>query len=176
MPADAQRARIARPLPNNPLDGKPQNIGAIDKPPTFECGGALRIRHAADYIRFGQMLLNGGVHRRQAGAEPGDRAADDDRSSRHRHPEPCRRNRSRTRRLRLRTRRRGADCSRASRRCPATSASYSWNGANGTGFWADPKEQLVVAFVTAGPGEMRKYYREQMQDLVYGALTKGPAH
>jgi len=39
-PTDAQRARIARPFPNNPLDGKPQNIGAIDKPPTFDCGGA----------------------------------------------------------------------------------------------------------------------------------------
>ena len=45
-------------------------------------------------------------------------------------------------------------------------------GANGTGFFADPKEQLVVAFGTAAPGDLRKYYREQMQDLIYGALTK----
>ncbi len=44
--------------------------------------------------------------------------------------------------------------------------------ANGTGFFADPKEQLVVAFGTAARGELRKYYREQVQDLVYGAFMK----
>ena len=51
-----------------------------------------------------------------------------------------------------------------------------WNcphyGANGTGFFVDPKEQLVVTFGTAAPGEMRKYYREQVQDIVYGAMVK----
>ena len=30
----------------------------------------------------------------------------------------------------------------------------------------------MVAFGTAAPGDIRKYYREQMQDLVYGALTR----
>ncbi len=55
---------------------------------------------------------------------------------------------------------------------PGSPGEYTWNGANGTGFFVDPKEQLVVAFGTAAPGEIRKYYREQMQDLVYGALTR----
>ena len=55
---------------------------------------------------------------------------------------------------------------------PGSVGEYSWNGANGTGFFADPKEQLVVAYGTAAPGEIRKYYREQMQDLVYGALMR----
>ncbi|HEY1459683.1 MAG TPA: hypothetical protein VGH59_06450 [Casimicrobiaceae bacterium] len=32
--------------------------------------------------------------------------------------------------------------------------------------------RVVVVFGTAAPGEIRKYYREQVQDLVYGALTK----
>ena len=54
---------------------------------------------------------------------------------------------------------------------PGNPGEFSWNGANGTGFFADPKEQLVVAFGTAAPGELRKYYREQVQDLVYGALS-----
>ena len=53
---------------------------------------------------------------------------------------------------------------------PGNPGEFSWNGANGTGFFADPKEQLVVAYGTAAPGELRKYYREQVQDLVYGAL------
>jgi len=47
-----------------------------------------------------------------------------------------------------------------------------WNGANGTGFFCDPKAQLVVAYGTAAPGEIRKYYREQMSALVYGSLTE----
>jgi CubicO group peptidase (beta-lactamase class C family) len=55
---------------------------------------------------------------------------------------------------------------------PGNPGEFSWNGANGTGFFADPKQQLVVAFGTAAPGELRKYYREQVQDLVYGAFTK----
>ena len=55
---------------------------------------------------------------------------------------------------------------------PGSPGEFSWNGANGTGFFADPKEQLVVTFGTAAPGDLRKYYREQVQDLVYGALAK----
>jgi CubicO group peptidase (beta-lactamase class C family) len=55
---------------------------------------------------------------------------------------------------------------------PGNAGEYSWNGANGTGFFVDPQAQLVVAFGTAAPGDLRKYYREQVQDLVYGALTR----
>jgi CubicO group peptidase (beta-lactamase class C family) len=47
-----------------------------------------------------------------------------------------------------------------------------WNGANGKLFWGDPKEKLTVVVGTAGPGEIRKYYREQMGALVYGAMTR----
>jgi len=170
-PTDAQRARIARPFPNNPLDGKPQNIGAIDKPPTFDCGGACAFGTMGDYIRFGQMLLNGGsldgqqvlspafvqlmtsnhlgagIQNRVAAVEP--------------HRDGY-----------------GFGLGVAVRLQPGLAAvpgspgEYSWNGANGTGFFVDPKEQLVVAFGTAAPGDIRKYYREQMQDLVYGALTR----
>jgi len=172
-PTDAQRARIARPFPNNPLDGKPQNIGAIDKPPTFDCGGACAFGTMGDYIRFGQMLLNGGsldgqqvlspafvqlMTTNHLGAGIQNRVAN---------VEPHRDGY-------------GFGLGVAVRLQPGLAAvpgnpgEFSWNGANGTGFFADPKQQLVVAFGTAAPGELRKYYREQMQDLVYGALTKGP--
>ena len=49
---------------------------------------------------------------------------------------------------------------------------YTWNGANGTIFWVDPKEQLVVVVMSVGPGEIRKYYREQLAALVYGAMER----
>ena len=58
--SDAQRARVAHPLPVNPIDGKPQRIPALDRPATFDCGGACAFGTMGDYVRFGQMLLNGG--------------------------------------------------------------------------------------------------------------------
>jgi CubicO group peptidase (beta-lactamase class C family) len=53
-----------------------------------------------------------------------------------------------------------------------TVGDYSWNGANGTIFWVDPKEQLVVVVMAVSPGEIRKYYREQIAALVYGAMER----
>jgi CubicO group peptidase (beta-lactamase class C family) len=55
---------------------------------------------------------------------------------------------------------------------PGNAGEFSWNGAFGTVFFADPKEKLAVVVGTAAPGELRIYYREQVQDLVYGALTR----
>ena len=53
-----------------------------------------------------------------------------------------------------------------------TVGDYSWNGANGTSWWNDPQEKLVVVTMTAAPGDIRKYYREQMAALVYGAMER----
>jgi CubicO group peptidase (beta-lactamase class C family) len=55
---------------------------------------------------------------------------------------------------------------------PGTTGDFTWNGANGTLFWVDPQERLVVVAGTAAPGEIRKYYREQLGALVYGAMTE----
>ena len=170
-PTDAQKARVARPFPNNPLDGKPQDIRAIDKPPSFDCGGACAFGTMGDYIRFGQMLLNGGsldgvqvlspatvrlMTSNHLGASIQNNVAN---------VEPHRAGY-------------GFGLGVAVRLQPGLAAvpgspgEYSWNGANGTGFFADPQQQLVVAFGTAAPGELRKFYREQMQNLVYGALSR----
>jgi len=170
-PNPAQLARVAQPFPQNPLDGKPQSIAWITKPATFDCGGACAFGTMGDYVRFGQMLLNGGsldgkqvlspafvqlMTSNHLGAGIQNRVAN---------VEPHRAGY-------------GFGLGVAVRMQPGLAAvpgstgEYSWNGANGTGFFADPKEQLVVAFGTAAPGDLRKYYREQMQDLIYGALTK----
>jgi CubicO group peptidase (beta-lactamase class C family) len=55
---------------------------------------------------------------------------------------------------------------------PGNPGEFTWNGANGTQFFCDPKERLVVVVGTAAPGELRKYYREQVQDIVYGAMVR----
>jgi hypothetical protein len=55
---------------------------------------------------------------------------------------------------------------------PGNPGEFTWNGAYGTQFFCDPKERLVVVVGTAAPGELRKYYREQVQNLVYGAMVR----
>ena len=170
-PTPAQLARVAQPFPQNPLDGKPQSIAWITKPATFDCGGACAFGTMGDYVRFGQMLLNGGsldgkqvlspafvqlMTSNHLGAGIQNRVAN---------VEPHRAGYGFGLGVAVRMQAGVAAV-------PGSTGEYSWNGANGTGFFADPKEQLVVAFGTAAPGDLRKYYREQMQDLIYGALTK----
>ena len=46
-------------FPNDPLRGKPQTIKLLDTPAKFDCGGACAFATVGDYLRFGQMLLNG---------------------------------------------------------------------------------------------------------------------
>jgi CubicO group peptidase (beta-lactamase class C family) len=170
-PTEAQMARVARPFPNNPLDGKPQSIAALSRPATFDCGGACAFGSMGDYIRFGQMLVNGGslegaqvlspatvqlMTSDHLGASIQNRVAN---------VEPHRGGYGFGLGVAVRMHNGQAAV-------PGNPGEYSWNGANGTGFFADPKEQLVVAFGTAAPGELRKYYREQVQNLVYGALSR----
>jgi len=59
VPAD-KRARLAKPLANDPISGKPQRIPLHEAVGKFDCGGACAFGTVRDYLRFGQMLLNGG--------------------------------------------------------------------------------------------------------------------
>jgi CubicO group peptidase (beta-lactamase class C family) len=167
----AKRGRIAHPLPINPLTGKPQKIVTIDEPVNFECGGGCSTGTVPDYLRFGQMLLNGGTldgHRvlspamvklmtsNQLGPDIQNNVAK---------VEPHRAGYG----FGLGVAVRMEDGLAA---VPGSPGEFSWNGAYGTGFFADPKQRLVVVFGTAAPGDLRKYYREQVQDLVYGAMTR----
>ena len=52
-----------------------------------------------------------------------------------------------------------------------TEGDYTWGGAYGTIFWIDPKEQLTVVFMSAGPGPIRTYYRKFVNALVLQALV-----
>ena len=170
-PTEAQMARVARAFANNPLDGKPQSIAALQRPPSFDCGGACAFGSMGDYIRFGQMLLNGGsLDGAQVLSPATVRLMTSDHlgtgiQNRVANVEPHRAGYGFGLGVAVRTQPGQAAV-------PGSPGEFSWNGANGTGFFADPKEQLVVAFGTAAPGDLRKYYREQVQDLVYGAMSR----
>src|SRR5437763_15410900 len=53
-------ARHPQPLPKYTLTGKPEAIKLLETPTPFDCGGACAFATVGDYVRFGQMLLNGG--------------------------------------------------------------------------------------------------------------------
>jgi CubicO group peptidase (beta-lactamase class C family) len=167
----AQRARVAHAFPNNPLNGQPQHLELLEHTAKFDCAGGCGFGSMGDYVRFGQMLLDGGVldgkrilspktvqlmTSDQLGANIRNNVAD---------IEGHRDGYGFGLTVAVRTRAGVAAV-------PGSIGDYTWNGANGTGWWNDPAEHLVVAFGTAAPGDLRKYYREQMADLVYGAMEK----
>jgi CubicO group peptidase (beta-lactamase class C family) len=170
-PTEAQRARLARPFPDDPLTGKPQAIKLLDASTKFDCGGACAYASVGDYVRFGQMLLNGGeldgkrilgpktVHHMTSnhlGPEIRNNVAS---------VEPHRAGFGFGLGVAVRT-------SEGLSSVPGNPGEFTWNGAYGTQFFCDPKERLVVVVGTAAPGELRKYYREQVQDIVYGAMVQ----
>jgi len=170
-PSEAQRARLAHPFANDPLTGKPQAIKLLDAQTRFDCGGACSFATVGDYLRFGQMLLNGGeldgkrilspktVHHMTSnhlGPEIKNNVAN---------VEPHRGGFGFGLGVAVRT-------SEGLSSVPGSPGEFTWNGAYGTQFFCDPQERLVVVVGTAAPGELRKYYRENVQDIVYGAMVK----
>lgn len=167
----AKKARVAMAFANNPLDGKPQSIPVIDKETQSDCGGACSFGTVGDYLRFGQMLMNGGELDGKRVLSPQTVAH---MTSNHLTPEiknmvaavePHRDGFGFGLGVAVRT---TAGLSAV----PGNPGEYTWNGAFGTAFFADPKEKLVVVVGTAAPGDLRKYYREQVQNIVYGAMVK----
>ncbi len=46
---------------------------------------------------------------------------------------------------------------------------YYWNGASGTAFWVDPKEQMIVIMMVQAPAQQR--LRALLRSLVYQAIV-----
>jgi len=167
----SSRSRLAQPLPLDPMTGKPQNVDILTKSVKFDCGGSCAFSTAGDYIRFGQMLLNGGSldGKRVLGPQTVTFMA-----SNHLNKD-IKNNVGLTEPGRVGY---GFGLGVAVRMERGLSAingnvgDFTWNGANGTVFWADPKEQMVVVMMGVAPGEIRKIHREQLNSVIYGALEK----
>jgi CubicO group peptidase (beta-lactamase class C family) len=54
---------------------------------------------------------------------------------------------------------------------PGSAGEYMWGGAAGTFFWVDPKEELAVVFMSQGPFATRAVYRRLVKQLVYAAIA-----
>ncbi|MFN3743214.1 MAG: serine hydrolase domain-containing protein [Hyphomicrobiaceae bacterium] len=160
--------RYARAFEDSPRTGKRQHVlHAEGKPLKYECGGGCAISTAGDYIRFTQMLLNGG-------ALDGTRILKAETVAN------------------MTSNHLGADFgvdaegTRAgfgfglgfavrlkpgTRAAPGSAGEYNWGGAYGTYFWNDPKQALAVVFMSQAPGPIRYHYRKLMPKLVHEALV-----
>jgi CubicO group peptidase (beta-lactamase class C family) len=54
---------------------------------------------------------------------------------------------------------------------PGSAGDYNWGGYAGTGFWIDPKEQLVAVFMVQQLGALRLHHRTLIRQLVYQAIA-----
>ena len=162
--------RYARALPNDPDTGKPQAFPDRTRPDKFECGGGCAVSTAADYIRFGQMLLNRGrlgktrilagstvdymtSNQLQPGMQNTIELAD-----------PTKAGFEFGLTMAVRT-------SAGGPAIMGYPGDFTWSGATGTDFWVSPKEQLVVVFMSAAPGPIRWHYRRLMNALVYQSIV-----
>src|SRR5712691_4640994 len=170
VPAD-KLARLAQPFAADPATGNPIKLIDVTAAPNNDSGGAGGVSTAADYLRFSQMLLNGGrldgvrvlsrgtvslmtsdhLGRLDAALTPGE--------------------------LLLGTPGYTFGLGFAVRReaglagTPGSPGEYMWGGFGGTYFWIDPKEELVGILLTQAPGPLRVYYRKLFKQLVYQALV-----
>ena len=169
--AEKDRPRLAQPLPIDPLTGKPQKVDILNQKVKFDCGGSCAYSTAGDYIRFGQMLLNGGsldgkrVLGPQTVAFMTSNHLNKDIKNNVGGTEPGRVGYGFGLGVAVRT-------ERGLSAINGNVGDFTWNGANGTIFWADPKEQMVVVMMAVAPGEIRKVHREQLNAVIYGALEK----
>lgn len=168
---EKDRPRLAQPLPVDPISGKPQKVDIHTKQIKFDCGGSCAYSTAGDYLRFGQMLLNGGSIDGKRVLGPQTVAF---MTANHLNKD-IKNNVSRTEPARVGYGFGLGVAVRTERGLSANNGNvgdYSWNGAYGTIFFVDPKEQMVVVMMGVAPGDIRKIHREKLNALIYGALEK----
>lgn len=167
-------SRYARSLPIDPDSGKPQPLYLDSTQPTkFECAGGCAVSTAGDYVRFAQMLLNGGtldgvriLGPRTVGFMVADHLGPEIENN-IASVEPQRAGYGFGLGFAVRRQLGGASTI-------GSPGDYFWNGASGTTFWVDPKEQLVVVFMMLAPGSLptRQHYRQLLSSYVMQAIER----
>ena len=165
-------ARYAKPLPTDPDTGKPQaRSPELTQPLKFECGGGCAASTASDYLRFAMMLMNAG-HANEArllGRKTIDYMLSDQLGPNIKNlvgnADPTRADFGFGLGLAVRT-------TPGVVRMMGSVGQFSWPGASGTDWWVDPKEELVVVYLSAAPGPIRWHYRQKINALVYQAIVE----
>ena len=165
-------ARIAEPLLIEPLTGAPMApVLDLTKPMGNDSGGAGIATTADDYLRFCQMLLNGGTldGKRYLSRTTIALMTSDQLGPKVATPiqpgELLMGVQGYTFGLGFMVRQ-GAGLASV----PGSEGDYAWAGLGGTFFWVDPKEQLIGILMTQTPGAIRQTYRRMIKQMVYQAL------
>jgi CubicO group peptidase (beta-lactamase class C family) len=165
-------ARYAKPLPTDPDTGKPQaRSPELTEPLKFECGGGCAASTASDYLRFASMLMNGGHlgKTRVLGPRTVAYMLSDQLGPNIKNlignADPTRADFGFGLGLAVRT-------TPGVVRMMGSVGQFTWPGASGTDWWADPKEDLVVVYLSAAPGPLRWHYRQLINALVYQAIME----
>ncbi len=157
-----KHARLAEAFDQDPDTKRAQQMLPVRSKPKYLAGGQGLVSTAGDYLRFAQMLLNGGE---LEGKRIVSRKTVEYMTSDHlgavRGPAPGY----------------GFGLGFAVRLAdgqasiPGTAGDYNWGGLGGTYFWIDPKERLIGIWMMQAPGP-RNYYRGLYRNFVYGAMTQ----
>jgi CubicO group peptidase (beta-lactamase class C family) len=168
---DAKKNRLAQSFEKDPVAGTPFRLIDVSKEPGMDSGGAGAVSTAPDYLRFAQMLLNGGILDRQrimsrtsirymasdhlAGKIPIAQTAGGNVLAPTQYT------------FGLGFAVRPGDGLAAA---PGSAGDYYWGGYAGTYFWVDPKEQLTAVMMMQSPGVQRPFHRNLLRQLVYQAI------
>jgi CubicO group peptidase (beta-lactamase class C family) len=168
-------ARLAEPQ-TDPATGKRPPMREVTRDSRWHSGGGGAVSTAGDYLRFCQMLLNGGELdgvRLLAPKTIAHMASD------HLPPDVGYGETTRSRFGALAPVPEmgyGFGLGFAVRKeqgrspVPGSVGEFFWGGVTGTYFWIDPQEQMVVVLMLQAP-EQRLHYRYLTRQLVYAALT-----
>jgi CubicO group peptidase (beta-lactamase class C family) len=168
----AKLSRLAQPLAVDPASGQKTSVIDVSAEPKNDSGGAGAVSTAMDYMRFGQMLLNGGIldGQRVLSRSTIKLMTSDHLGTRVAAPlQPGE--------LLLGTPGYTFGLGFAVRQgdgvagVPGSAGEFMWAGYAGTYFWVDPKEQIVGLYMTQAPSPLRAYYRKMFKSLVYQALV-----
>jgi CubicO group peptidase (beta-lactamase class C family) len=165
-------ARLAQPFATDPATGNPNRLIDVSQPPKNDSAGAGSVSTAGDYLRFCQMLLNGGE---LDGARILSRTTVALMASDHLPPKIRQTVEPGEQLLGVQGYTFGLGFAVRKEQGLAgvhgSAGEYTWAGYSGTYFWVDPKEQLVGILMTQAPGPSRPYYRKMLRALVYQAIV-----
>jgi CubicO group peptidase (beta-lactamase class C family) len=166
--------RLAEALPVDASSGKPIRLYDVTAVPGNDSGGAGGVSTAADYLRFAQMMANGGE---LDGKRVLSRTTVELMTSDHLGTLIEARSPMTPGEILLATPGYTFGLGFAIRQAagvaavPGSKGEFMWGGYAGTYFWVDPQEQLVGVYMTQAPSPIRAYYRRLFKQMVYAAIT-----
>jgi CubicO group peptidase (beta-lactamase class C family) len=165
---DVKRARVAQPLPGDITLSSVRGLGdPVPRRRRWESGGGGMVGTIADYARFAQMLLNGGSLDGRQYLKPGtvtlmtsDQVPPETKIARDYFYFPS------------------GDSGfglgfavRVVANPPLPTGEYRWDGAGGTFFFIDPKDDLFAICMLQSPSQ-RQRIQNELKALIYYALKK----